>query len=93
MIARSKPASILLLGVYSMPAKAKKITLFLKNGTLDGLINISESDGWDFGGELYSCPREKLDELLNDESIDKVGVYLLLSNSQVGFLLSLSYIS
>ena len=74
---------MLLLEVYSMPAKAKKITLFLKNGTLDGLINISESDGWDFGGELYSCPREKLDELLNDESIDKVGVYLLLSNSQV----------
>lgn len=66
-----------------MPAKAKKITLFLKNGTLDGLINISESDGWDFGGELYSCPRDKVDELLNDESIDKVGVYLLLSNTQV----------
>ena len=66
-----------------MPAKAKKITLYLENGTLDGLINISESDGWDFGGELYSCPRDKLDELLNDDSIDKVGVYLLLSNTQV----------
>lgn len=66
-----------------MPAKAKKITLYLENGTLDGLINISESDGWDFGGELYSCPRDKLDELLNDDSIDKVGVYLLLSSKQV----------
>lgn len=66
-----------------MPAKAKKITLYLENGTLDGLINISESDGWDFGGELYSCPRNKLDELLNDESVDKVGVYLLLSSKQV----------
>ena len=66
-----------------MPAKAKKITLYLENGTLDGLINISESDGWDFGGELYSCPRDKLDELLNDDSVDKVGVYLLLSNKQV----------
>ena len=66
-----------------MPAKAKKITLYLENGTLDGLINISESDGWDFGGELYSCPRDHLDELLNDDSVDKVGVYLLLSNKQV----------
>jgi len=66
-----------------MPAKAKKITLYLENGTLDGLINISESDGWDFGGELYSCPREKLDDLLNDDSADKVGVYLLLSSKQV----------
>jgi hypothetical protein len=66
-----------------MLAKAKKITLYLENGTLDGLINISESDGWDFGGELYSCPRNKLDELINDESADKVGVYMLLSNKQV----------
>lgn len=66
-----------------MPAKAKKITLYLENGTLDGLINISESDGWDFGGELYSCPRDKIDELLNDDSVDKVGVYLLLSTRQV----------
>lgn len=66
-----------------MSAKAKKITLYLENGTLDGLINISESDGWDFGGELYSCPRDHLDELLNDDSADKVGVYLLLSNKQV----------
>jgi len=66
-----------------MLAKAKKITLYLENGTLDGLINISESDGWDFGGELYSCPRNKLDELVNDESADKVGVYMLLSNKQV----------
>lgn len=66
-----------------MPAKAKKITLYLENGTLDGLINISESDGRDFGGELYSCPRDHLNELLNDDSVDKVGVYLLLSNKQV----------
>lgn len=66
-----------------MPAKAKKITLYLENGTLDGLVNISESDGWDFGGELYSCPRNKLDELLNDDSVNKVGVYLLLSDSYV----------
>lgn len=67
-----------------MPAKAKKITLYLENGTLDGLINIGESDGWDFGGELYSCPRNKLEELLDDETVvNKVGVYLLLSNKQV----------
>ena len=83
-IIRSKPASILLTEVNDMPAKAKKITLYLENGTLDGLINIAESDGWDFGGELYSCPRNKLEELLDDESVvNKVGVYLLLSNKQV----------
>ena len=66
-----------------MPAKAKKITLYLGNGTLDGLVNISESDGWDLGGELFSCPRDNLNDLLNDDTIDRLGVYLLLSNKRV----------
>lgn len=70
-----------------MPAKAKKITLYLGNGTLDGLVNISESDGWDLGGELFSCPRDNLSDLLNDDTIDKLGVYLLLSNKVVKKLL------
>lgn len=67
-----------------MQAKAKKITLYLENGTLDGLVNISETDGWDFGGELYSCPRDNVDALVNNPFINnKIGVYLLLSTDRV----------
>ena len=67
-----------------MSAKAKRVTLFLKDGTLDGLVNISESDGWDLGGELFSCPRNNINELLSEDIIDnRVGVYLLLSNKRV----------
>ena len=67
-----------------MPAKAKKVTLYLGNGSLDGLVNISESDGWDLGGELFSCPRSNINELLNEDIIDnRIGVYLLLSNRRV----------
>jgi len=70
--------------VNDMTAKAKKVTLYLGNGTLEGLVNISESDGWDLGGELFSCPRNKISELLSEDVIDnKVGVYLLLSNRRV----------
>lgn len=66
-----------------MDAKAKKIELYLYNGTLNGMIYVSESDGWDLGGILYSCPRESTDILLNDDSCDKHGVYLLLSPKKV----------
>lgn len=67
-----------------MKAKAKKITLYLENGTLDGLVNIGESSGWDHSGELYSCPRDKVDELTNDSTLfNKAGVYLLLSSDKV----------
>jgi len=65
-----------------MSAKAKKIELYLYNGTLNGMTYVSESDGWDLGGILYSCPRESTDILLNDDSCDKYGVYLLLSWNQ-----------
>lgn len=66
-----------------MSAKAKKIELYLYNGTLNGMTYVSESDGWDLGGILYSCPRESTDILLNDDSCDKYGVYLLLSSEKV----------
>lgn len=66
-----------------MGAKAKEIKLFLQSGTLDGLVNISESDGWDKGGELYSCPRSKIQDILDGDAIGKSGVYLLLSSSKV----------
>lgn len=64
-------------------AKAKKIELYLYNGTLNGMTYVSESDGWDLGGILYSCPRESTDILLSDDSCDKFGVYLLLSTDKV----------
>lgn len=66
-----------------MGAKAKKIELYLHNGTLNGLTYVSESDGWDLGGILYSCPRDSVDILLNDDSCDKYGVYLLISSDKV----------
>lgn len=67
-----------------MSAKAKKITLYLENGTLDGLVNIGESSGWDFSGELYSCPRDKVEDLTKNSTLySKAGVYLLLGNDKV----------
>ncbi|MCQ2976005.1 MAG: GIY-YIG nuclease family protein [Bacteroidales bacterium] len=66
-----------------MGAKAKKIELYLHNGSLDGLLFVSESDGWDLGGILYSCPKDSIDILLNDDSCDKYGVYLLISSDKV----------
>lgn len=66
-----------------MGAKAKKIELYLDNGTLDGMIYVSETNGWDLGGILYSCPRNSINTLLEDDSCDKYGVYLLLSSEKV----------
>ena len=66
-----------------MAAKAKKIELCLDNGTLDGMIYVSETDGWDLGGILYSCPRDSINKLLEDDSCNKYGVYLLLSSQKV----------
>ena len=66
-----------------MDAKAKKIELYLYNGTLNGMIYVSESDGWDLGGILYSCPRESTDILLNDDSCDKTVFIPETLNSQV----------
>ena len=64
-----------------MTSKAKTIQLLLENGTLDGVITIVDS-AWDIG-EMYASPRESIDELLSTDSINKYGVYLLLSNDKV----------
>lgn len=53
------------------------------NGTLDGITYVKESGGWDFNGILYLCPRDSVDEFLNDDACEKNGVYLLLSNDKV----------
>jgi len=61
-----------------MNTKAKTIQLLLYDGTLSGVINIADS-AWN-PGEMYASPRESVNDLV---SLDKYGVYLLLSNDRV----------
>ena len=58
--------------------KAKTIQILLYDGTLNGVINIADS-AWS-PGEMYVSPRDAVNELV---SLDKYGVYLLLSNERV----------
>lgn len=58
--------------------KAKTIQLLLYDGTLNGVINIADS-AWN-PGEMYASPRDAVNELV---SLDKYGVYLLLSDDRV----------
>lgn len=62
-------------------AKAKTINLLLYEGNLSGVISIEDSS-WN-SGELYSAPRESVDELLDTDACKKYGVYLLLSQDMV----------
>jgi hypothetical protein len=64
-----------------MAATAKHIQLLLNDGSLDGVISVTDS-GW-YNGELYSAPREKIDELLENDACNRYGVYLLLSKNKV----------
>lgn len=60
----------------------KSIKLLLNEDNLDGVIVVQDSE-WQTG-ELYSAPREKVDELLrNEDAIKNAGVYLLLSKEYV----------
>ena len=61
-----------------MNAKAKTIQLLLRDGSLNGVINIADS-AWN-PGEMYASPRESVSGLV---SLDKYGVYLLLSSNRV----------
>lgn len=58
-------------------AIAKAINLLLYDGNLCGVISIEDSS-WN-SGELYSAPRESVDDLLKTDACKKYGVYLLLS--------------
>lgn len=62
-------------------AKQKTINLLLYDGDLSGVISM-EASSWN-SGELYSTPRESVDELLNTDACKKSGVYLLLSKNMV----------
>lgn len=61
--------------------QTKTIKLLLNDGSLKGLINIVDSV-W-FSGELYSAPRDQVDELVKSDACKRYGVYLLLSNDKV----------
>ena len=62
-------------------AKAKTINLLLYDGNLEGVICIEDSS-WN-AGELYSTPRESVEEQLKTDAVKKYGVYLLLSKDKV----------
>lgn len=62
-------------------ARAKTINLLLYEGSLKGVISIADSS-WN-SGELFSAPRESVDDLISSEACNKYGVYLLLSEEQV----------
>jgi len=70
------------MGGSNMKIKAKVINLLLNDGTLQGLINVTDSS-WTLNGELLASPRETIEDLLTDEACNRYGVYLLLSSSRV----------
>ena len=62
-------------------AKAKTINLLLNDGSLSGVISMEDSS-WN-KGELYSAPRESVDDLISSDACARYGVYLLLSEDMV----------
>lgn len=64
-----------------MAAKTKTIKMLLYDGTLNGVMNISDS-AWE-SGKMYSAPRESISDLISRADCKKYGVYLLLSEQQV----------
>lgn len=64
-----------------MSDKAKVINLLLSDGSLSGIMRVEDSS-W-YLGELYSAPRDKIDELVNNNACNKFGIYFLLSSDTV----------
>ena len=64
-----------------MGTKTKTIRMLLYDGTLDGVMNISDS-AWE-SGKMYSAPLESINDLVSRADCKKYGVYLLLSADQV----------
>lgn len=62
-------------------AKAKTINLLLNDGTLKGVISMEDSS-WN-KGELYSAPRDSVEDLISIDVCSRYGVYLLLSEDMV----------
>lgn len=61
--------------------KAKTINLLLNDGSLKGVISMEDSS-WN-KGELYSAPRESVQDLISTDACSRYGVYLLLSEDMV----------
>lgn len=61
--------------------KSKTVKLLLEDGSLKGVMSIVDSS-WN-PGEMYSAPKESVDELLSTDACKKFGVYLLLSEDKV----------
>lgn len=61
--------------------KAKTIKLLLEDGTLNGVLTI-EDTMWNTG-EMYSAPREAIEDLLALDACEKYGIYMLLSENMV----------
>ena len=64
-----------------MNARAQTINLLLYDGGLNGVISIEDSS-WN-SGEMYSAPRDSVEDLLANDACSKYGVYLLLSPDKV----------
>lgn len=62
-------------------AKAKTINLLLNDGSLSGVISMEDSS-WN-KGELYSAPRDSVEDLISSDACSRYGVYLLLSEDMV----------
>ena len=64
-----------------MSTKTKTIKMLLYTGSINGVINISNS-AWE-SGKMYAAPRESIEDLVSRADCKKYGVYLLLSEQLV----------
>ena len=64
-----------------MGSRLKVMRLLLQDGSLDGLLTVEDSV-WN-NGTLLSCPRENIGKLLEQEEVNRYGIYLLLSDKKV----------
>ena len=64
-----------------MGSRLKVMKLLLQDGTLEGLLTVEDSS-WN-NGTFLSCPRENIKNLLEQDEVNRYGVYLLLSDSKV----------
>lgn len=66
---------------YRMSTKTKTIKMLLYSGSINGVINISNS-AWE-SGKMYAAPRDSIEDLVSRADCKKYGVYLLLSEQLV----------
>lgn len=64
-----------------MSTKTKTIKMLLYSGSINGVINISNS-AWE-SGKMYAAPRYSIEDLVSRADCKKYGVYLLLSEQLV----------